>query len=587
MYMLVLQTFLLMLAAFILGAALACFFKRSLHRFAADDVPDAVLHVDVPPAVARSAAVAPVAGPPVVVTRAEAQRFERALKGDVADAAVVAAPTVRQAGPVIEVQPLPVPPPPAPPPASVQVREIPPQPEPIPAPPVEIPLVSRDDDAAASGPPTSYASEALAAAGGALAAGETYNAIAVASHDGTMLPPPAIVEAELPPPQLPEPPPAPLPVPRVEIPAPRRPEDAPEPPHANYVHEAIATVGEYEPAPELPAAEFDLPVPDNPDDFSLPPEGETYASVAVGDAGSAAVQPAAPAAPPAPVEDAVVETKPNHVATALAAAAGIAAERAAVAFVGDTTGDADDLTRIQGIDQVISDRLNYVGVTRFSQIARWSADDVRRIDQTLGFFGRIKDEYWIDQAKLLAAGVDDLAPPPAQAPRHATPAGAADIATAAAAAAAAAMAASYSRPAPQSDTPARPVKLADAIRENAEPADADADGGPDPGTRSGLTGLRSVRAEALLGDDVDFVRGDLEDLKRIRGIGVLIEKKLNSLGITSYEQVANWTAADVERISEVLDFKGRIERENWIEQARILASGGQTEFSRRVDRGEV
>jgi len=99
--------------------------------------------------------------------------------------------------------------------------------------------------------------------------------------------------------------------------------------------------------------------------------------------------------------------------------------------------------------------------------------------------------------------------------------------------------------------------------------------------------LRSVRSDALLGDDAPFVRGDLDDLKRIRGIGVLIEKKLNSLGITSYEQVANWSSADVERISEVLDFKGRIERENWIEQARILASGGQTEFSRRVDRGEA
>ena len=81
--------------------------------------------------------------------------------------------------------------------------------------------------------------------------------------------------------------------------------------------------------------------------------------------------------------------------------------------------------------------------------------------------------------------------------------------------------------------------------------------------------------------------GAIDDLKRIRGVGVLIEKKLNSLGITNYEQIASWSGADVDRISRVLDFKGRIERENWIEQARILASGGQTEFSRRVDRGEV
>ena len=68
---------------------------------------------------------------------------------------------------------------------------------------------------------------------------------------------------------------------------------------------------------------------------------------------------------------------------------------------------------------------------------------------------------------------------------------------------------------------------------------------------------------------------------------MLIEKKLNSMGITSYEAIANWTAGDIDRVSQSLDFKGRIERENWVEQARILASGGATEFSRRVDRGEV
>jgi len=97
---------------------------------------------------------------------------------------------------------------------------------------------------------------------------------------------------------------------------------------------------------------------------------------------------------------------------------------------------------------------------------------------------------------------------------------------------------------------------------------------------SDVAHLRSVRSEALIGDQARPF-SDSDDLKRIRGIGVLIEKKLNSLGITHYEQVANWTGADIERISRILDFKGRIEREHWIEQARILATGGQTEFSRR------
>jgi predicted flap endonuclease-1-like 5' DNA nuclease len=81
--------------------------------------------------------------------------------------------------------------------------------------------------------------------------------------------------------------------------------------------------------------------------------------------------------------------------------------------------------------------------------------------------------------------------------------------------------------------------------------------------------------------------GPPQDLKRIRGIGVLIERRLNAMQIATYEQIANWTAEDIERVSRTLDFKGRIERENWVEQARILASGGATEFSRRVDRGDV
>ncbi|MDO9383401.1 MAG: hypothetical protein Q7T86_11115 [Hyphomicrobiaceae bacterium] len=593
MYMLVLQTFLLMLAAFVLGAALACVFKRSLHRFAGDDLPDDTLHVDVPPVVQRSAAVAAATtAAPVVVTRAEAQRFERALTGDVAEAPVQQA-NVRQAGPVIEVQPLPVPPPPPPPAPEAPppyAEEVPLQPEPEPDAPLDIPLVSRQDDPEAT--------NSIEFAEGTLTDGDTYNAIAVASHDGSMLPPPAIVEADLPPPQMPGPAPEPLPVPRVAIPTPQRPQDAPEPPHQTYIDEAIAAGVAYVPQPEAPAVDFELPVPADPDDFSVPPEGQTYASVALGGAGAAPATsvPLELEPEPAPEDERVIETKATHVATALAAAAGIAAERASGA---GGAGEADDLTRIHGIDQVLAARLNYAGVTRFAEIASWNADDVRRMSQTLGFFGRIQDEYWIDQARLLAGGAQDAPPPAAEAPRHATPAGAADIATAAAAAAAAAMVASYSRPAPQTDAPPRPAKLADAIRENtdsaehsaaAAPTDGEAepeDDNAEPGSRSGLTGLRSVRAEALLGDDAEFVRGALDDLKRIRGIGVLIEKKLNSLGITSYEQVANWSASDVERISEVLDFKGRIERENWIEQARILASGGQTEFSRRVDRGEV
>ena len=77
-----------------------------------------------------------------------------------------------------------------------------------------------------------------------------------------------------------------------------------------------------------------------------------------------------------------------------------------------------------------------------------------------------------------------------------------------------------------------------------------------------------------------------DDLKRIKGIGVVIEKKLEAMGVTSYAQIAAWGTPEVDQVSNALDFKGRIEREQWVSQAKILTGGGQTDFSRRMDRGD-
>lgn len=65
-----------------------------------------------------------------------------------------------------------------------------------------------------------------------------------------------------------------------------------------------------------------------------------------------------------------------------------------------------------------------------------------------------------------------------------------------------------------------------------------------------------------------------DDLKVIRGIGPKLEEKLHALGITTFAQVAALTPSEAERIGAELNFRGRIEREDWIGQARILASGG-------------
>lgn len=67
--------------------------------------------------------------------------------------------------------------------------------------------------------------------------------------------------------------------------------------------------------------------------------------------------------------------------------------------------------------------------------------------------------------------------------------------------------------------------------------------------------------------------GEPDDLKRISGIGPAIEKTLHELGIYHFRQIADFTPDNVAWVNEHLRFKGRIEREDWIGQARKLAAG--------------
>jgi len=66
-----------------------------------------------------------------------------------------------------------------------------------------------------------------------------------------------------------------------------------------------------------------------------------------------------------------------------------------------------------------------------------------------------------------------------------------------------------------------------------------------------------------------------DDLKQISGVGPKLEKLLNSLGIYKFAQIAAWSAADVAWVDARLTFKGRIERDDWMRQAKKLAAGGE------------
>ena len=77
-------------------------------------------------------------------------------------------------------------------------------------------------------------------------------------------------------------------------------------------------------------------------------------------------------------------------------------------------------------------------------------------------------------------------------------------------------------------------------------------------------------------------RGDgADDLKLIGGVGPKLEGVLNELGFWHFDQIAKWTEAEVAWVDSRLKFKGRIARDGWIDQAKTLAAGGETEFSRK------
>ena len=81
--------------------------------------------------------------------------------------------------------------------------------------------------------------------------------------------------------------------------------------------------------------------------------------------------------------------------------------------------------------------------------------------------------------------------------------------------------------------------------------------------------------------------GEPDNLRRLKGVGPKFEVVLHELGVFHFDQIAGWGPEEIAWIDANLDgFTGRVVREDWVGQAAILAAGGETEHSQRVDRGE-
>jgi len=109
--------------------------------------------------------------------------------------------------------------------------------------------------------------------------------------------------------------------------------------------------------------------------------------------------------------------------------------------------------------------------------------------------------------------------------------------------------------APKEEAAPKKEKAPKAAAKNAEPA--------------------TPRLDEARGMVYDSPPAEADDLKLIDGVGPVLEEKLHSVGIYRFEQIANWTEKNVAEFDELLDFKGRIDREDWIAQAKALAEGKQ------------
>lgn len=131
----------------------------------------------------------------------------------------------------------------------------------------------------------------------------------------------------------------------------------------------------------------------------------------------------------------------------------------------------------------------------------------------------------------------------------------------------------------------KPAKATPAKGKAAEPK-------PAKGLPADETGVTVQEAPAISAAKPEGLaaprEGGADNLKEIKGVGPKLEQLLHGLGYFHFDQIANWTEAELAWVDDNLEgFKGRASRDNWVEQARILAAGGETEFSKRVDKGEV
>ena len=194
-------------------------------------------------------------------------------------------------------------------------------------------------------------------------------------------------------------------------------------------------------------------------------------------------------------------------------------------------GTADDLKLIKGVGPVNEGMLHDLGIFRFSQIADWTFEEITWVEHRFAFPARIKRERWVDQAALLAAGVET----------------------------------EYSLAVRRRQVvPKDSAVSAQELQQLNLPQISPPLGDEAAHTGKRPLGLVEARANAP------------DDFKQISGVRPGDEQRLHELGIWHFAQVAAWTPQNIAWVGSYLASSGRLERERWVEQARDLVRQTET-----------
>jgi predicted flap endonuclease-1-like 5' DNA nuclease len=274
-------------------------------------------------------------------------------------------------------------------------------------------------------------------------------------------------------------------------------------------------------------------------------------AVAVAPVAAVAASPAIAAAIPRPV---VPAPAPIAVAPVIAAAEPIRMARMdrprGIAMA--RNGKPDDLLRISGVGPKNEKILHSLGYFHFDQIADWTPENVAWVDDHLRFGGRIDREEWINQARLLANGNEaEFTRLYGSGGEGSKESGLRTVRG------------------PQE----RAVEVAPAVALMSATEKAADEKAAASGKMNKPKGISKARG------------GKADDLQRISGVGPKNESILHSLGFFHFDQISAWTATEVNWVDDHLRFGGRIKREEWIRQARLLAEGKEAEFAKLYGTG--